>query len=382
MYKQQVLSYERARARMSYKWRKYDPDVLPAHVADMDFDPATPILDVIRGFLDRGDLGYNFFQIPNMFQAYAKWQSHHHGLDLDVDRMRSFCSVLHAVELSIWARTDPGDGVILFTPSYHPFFDSITGGGRRCLEVPLDPEGWRIDPERLEAAIDDTTRVILFCQPNNPTGRIFDAEELAIVADAAERHDLMVISDEIWGDFVHDGSHRPLALADERFGGRLVTMGSASKSFNIAGLHCAVAHIDDPALKQRFDELPPRGLGMSTPMSFAAAITAWTECSEWLYGVADEITQRRNHLSRRLANEAPAVGFDAPEATYLAWLDFSNTPIADDPAGHLLETARLGIDPGLNFGSQSTAFGRLNFATTEQILDDAIDRIVSSVDGS
>jgi cystathionine beta-lyase len=159
-------------------------------------------------------------------------------------------------------------------------------------------------------------------------------------------------------------------------------MGSASKSFNIAGLHCAVAHIDEPLLRQRFDEMPPRGLGMSTPMSFAAAIAAWTQCLEWLAGVADEITQRRNHLAARLAQEAPAVGFDVPEATYLAWLDFSNTSIGDDPAGHLLKKARLGIDPGITFGRQSTSFGRLNFATTQQFLDDAIDRIVSLTGGS
>lgn len=379
MYRQQEVSYERARARQSYKWSKYDLDVIPAHVADMDFDPAPQILDVIRGFCDRGDMGYNFYQIPEMYEAYSDWQSHHFNWKPDVDKMRSFTSILHAVELSIWARTEPGDGVILFTPSYHPFFDSITGGGRRCIEVPLDPEGWRIDADRLEAAIDSTTRVILFCQPNNPTGRVFDTDELAMVADVAERHDLMVISDEIWCDFVHEGSHLPLALADDRFSGRLVTMGSASKSFNVAGLHCGVAHIDDATVRQRLSELSPRFLGMSTPMSFGAAVTAWTQCSEWLYGVAAEIKQRRDHLAKRLAQEAPAIGFDLPEATYLAWLDFSNTPIADDPAGHLLEKARMGLDPGVNFGSQSTSFARLNFATTEEFLDDAIDRIISLV---
>ncbi|NNE94577.1 MAG: aminotransferase class I/II-fold pyridoxal phosphate-dependent enzyme [Acidimicrobiales bacterium] len=379
MYTAQELTYERARARRSYKWRKFDPDVLPSHVADMDFDPAPEILAEMQGFLDRGDLGYNFFLIPEMFQAYADWQTAHHGWTPDVGRMRSFTSVLHAVEMSIWISTNPGDGVVLFTPSYHPFFDSITGGGRRIVEVPLDPNGWRIDPDRLEAAIDSTTKVILFCQPNNPTGRIFDDDELNAVAAVAERHDLIVISDEIWGDFVHEGPHRPLALADERFAGRLVTMGSASKSFNLAGLHCAVAHIGDRRVEDKLAQLPPRGLGMSTPLSFAAAITAWTRCGEWMKGIAEEVTARRDRVATRLAAEAPSVGFDAPEATYLAWLDFSRTPIADDPAGHLLERARLGIDPGISFGTQSQSFGRLNFATTEQFVDDAIDRIVSLV---
>ena len=377
MYRQQQVSYERARARQSYKWNRYDPDVLPAHVADMDFDPAPQILDVIRGFADRGDLGYNFYQVDETYQAYADWQTKYFDWTPDVDKMRSFTSILHAVELSILARTEPGDGVVLFTPSYHPFFDSITGGGRRCVEVPLDPDGWRIDADRLEAAIDATTRVILFCQPHNPTGRVFDADEIAIVADVAERHDLMVISDEIWCDLVHEGSHQPLALADDRFLGRLVTMGSASKSFNIAGLHCGVAHIDDAKLRQNFEKFAPRALGKSSSISYGAAVAAWTQCSEWLEGVAAEITQRRDHLAKRLAREAPAIGFDLPEATYLAWLDFSNTPIADDPAGHLLDKARLGVNPGIDFGSQSASFARLNFATTEEFLDDAIDRIVS-----
>ncbi len=375
----QELSYEKARSRQSYKWKLYDPDVMPSHVADMDFDPPEAVLDVIRGFLDRGDLGYNFFRIPDVFQAFSDWQDRHHGWRPDTDRMRSFTSVLHAVEMSLMACTDPGDGVVLFTPSYHPFFDSITGGGRRCVEVQLEREGWRINAERLEAAIDSTTRAILFCQPHNPTGRIFDEDELAIVADVAQRHDLVVISDEIWGDFIHEGAHRPLTLSDDRFAGRLVTMSSASKSFNVAGLHCCVAHFDHAPTLDYLDGLPPRARGMSTPMSFAAALAAWTECQDWLDGVAAEITDRRNHLAARLASEAPQVRWDLPEATYLAWLDFSDTSIADDPAGHALERGRLGMDPGLVFGAQYGTFARMNLATTQEFLDDAIDRLLRTL---
>ena len=124
---------------------------------------------------------------------------------------------MQAVETAVWLHTEPGDGVVLFTPVYFPFFPAVTSTGRRIVDCPLDPDGWRIDPERLASVIDPTTRAILLCNPHNPTGRVFDAEELAAIAEVAERHDLLVISDEIWGDLVHPGAkHVPIASLERR----------------------------------------------------------------------------------------------------------------------------------------------------------------------
>ena len=372
----------RCRARVGIKWDRYGPDVLPAWVADMDFDPPGAVLEALRGHADRGDLGYGPFA-GDLAEHYANWQDRHHGWRPDVERIRPFTSALHALEVALWNTTDRGDGVVVFTPIYYPFLDAIADSGRRRVDVPLDPDGWRIDPDRLAAAIDDTTRVILFCTPHNPTGRVFDDAEVAAVAEVAERHDLLVITDEIWGDLVHPGAvHRPLAIADERFRGRLVTLGSASKTFNLAGLRTAVAHIDHVALLDALEAMPGHLQGSPSSLGVVGTITAWTECDDWLAAARRTIAARLDQLARRLARDVPSVRFDAPDATYLGWLDFRRTGLGDDPAEALLERFGVALSNGPKFGPNGAGFARINVATSEQILDAVIDRIAAAVDQS
>lgn len=369
----------RCRARRGIKWSKYGADAVPAWVADMDFDPPGPVLDAIRAHTDRGDLGYGPFA-ADLVGHYADWQDRQHGWRPDEERIRAYTSALHALEVALWNTTERGDGVVVFTPIYYPFLDAIADSGRRRVDVPLDPDGWRLDAERLDAAIDDTTRVILFCNPHNPTGRVFDTDEVAAVADVAERHDLLVISDEIWGELVHPGAvHRPLAICDERFRGRLITLGSASKTFNLAGLRTAVAHIDHAPLLDVLATMPGHLHGSPSTLGIVGTVTAWTECDDWLAGVRRTITARRDQLAGRLEADLPMVGFDLPEATYLAWLDFRGTGLGDDPADALLERAGVVLSSGPKFGPNGAGFARVNFATSEAILDEIVDRIASVV---
>ena len=372
----------RCRSRVGVKWTKHGPDVAAAWVADMDFDPPQPVLDALRGHLDRGDLGYGPFS-SELAGHYANWQERQHGWQPDVDRIRPFTSALHALEVALWNTTQPGDGVVVFTPIYYPFLDAIADSGRRRVDVALDPDGWRIDPERLAAAVDDRTRVILFCNPHNPTGRVFDVDEVAAVAEVAERHDLLVITDEIWGELVHPGSvHRPLAIADERFRGRLITLGSASKTFNLAGLRTAVAHVDHAPLLDALAAMPGHLNGSPSTLGIVGTIAAWTESDHWLAAVQRTITARRDQLARRLAADVPSVGFDPPEATYLCWLDFREAGLGDDPAETLLEQFGVALSSGPKFGPDSAGWARINVATSEQILDEVINRIVAAVDQS
>ncbi len=365
-------------ARSGVKWTRYGDDVLAAWVADMDFDPPPAVTDALRQMIDRGDLGYRL-AADELAPTYADWQERHHGWRPDEERIRCFTSALHAIDAVLWATTEPGDGVVVFTPIYFPFLDTIETSGRRRVDVPLDPDGWRIDPERLAAAIDPTTRLVLFCQPHNPTGRVFDEAEVAAVADVAERHDLVVVSDEIWCDLAFDRRHRPLALAGDRFAGRLVTIGSASKSFNLAGLRCAVAHVDHEPVERALSAMPTHLLGASSTLGVAGTLAAWREGEPWLAWVRDEIVARRDRLARRLAAELPEVGFDPPEATYLAWLDFGATGLADNPSYRLVKEAGVALSEGATFGEQGRPFARLNFATSAAILDEIVDRIVGLV---
>ncbi len=377
-----TVSEERVRSRVGIKWNRYGPDVIASFVADMDFDPPQPVLDAIRGHVDRGDLGYGPFA-GELAPVYADWQERQHGWRPDENRIRPFTSALHALEVALWNTTLHGDGIVVFTPIYYPFLDAIADSGRRRVECPLDADGWRIDADRLESVIDATTKVILFCNPHNPTGRVFDPAEIAAVADVAERHDLLVVTDEIWGELLHPGvTHRPLAIADERFAGRLVTLGSASKTFNLAGLRTAVAHIDHAPLLAALDAMASHQQGSPSSLGITGTITAWTECDDWMRAAQRTITARRDQLTRRLAADAPSVGYVAPEATYLAWLDFTaaaDGALGDDPAQWLLEHAGVALSNGCKFGTGGAGVARLNFATSEQILDDTIDRIVRAI---
>ncbi len=372
----------RCRARVGVKWTKYGPDVVPAWVADMDFDPPPAVLDAVRGHIERGDLGYGPFA-DDVVEHWVSWQERQHHWRPDATRVRAFTSTLHALEAALWNTTDRGDGVVVFTPIYYPFLDAIADSGRRRIDVPLDPNGWRISGERLSEAIDDTTRVILFCQPHNPTGRVFDGDEVAAVAEVADHHDLLVISDEIWGDLVHPGAiHRPLPIVDERFDGRLVTLGSASKSFNLAGLRTAVAHIDHAPLLEALASMPKHLQGAPSSLGVVGTVAAWSECDDWLAAARRTITARCEQLARRLTVDVPSVRFDPPEATYLCWLDFRDAGLGDDPAAALLDRAGVALSSGPQFGPGGAGYARLNVATSEQILDEIVDRIARAVDES
>jgi len=373
---------DRLRSSTCIKWTWFDDDVIPAWVADMDFMPAPVIRDAVRGLVDRGDFGYSWAAAKELPEAFAAWQERHHGWRPDPERIRIFCDVMQAVEATLWLHTEPGDGVVLFTPVYHPFFPAITSTDRRIVECSLDPDGWRIDPGRLERVVraEPRTRAILLCNPHNPTGRVFDGEELAAIAEVAERHDLLVVSDEIWCDVVHPGqTHLPIAALSDEVAARTVTISAASKAFNVAGLHCAVAHIGHEGVADRFEKLPRHLLGAVGSPGAEATLAAWTAGEPWLEEVRGYLTAQRDHLAARLAAELPSVGFDPPEATYLAWLDFRETGLGDDPAEELQQSARVALSHGPDFGTAGTGFARLNFATSRELLDEMLDRIIAAI---
>ncbi|MFU8891614.1 MAG: MalY/PatB family protein, partial [Anaerosomatales bacterium] len=252
---------------------------------------------------------------------------------------------------------------------------------RRIVDCPLDPDtGWRLDADRLVSAIDERTRVVLLCSPHNPTGRIFTPDELAAVAELAELHDLVVISDEIWGDLAHPGAvFRPFASLGPAAAARTFTVGAASKAFNVAGLRCAVAHVGDERIAEGLAALPDHLLGAVGSPGAEATLAAWTQGEAWLETTREHLAEQRNHLASRLSDELPEVGFALPEATYLAWLDLRPYGLGDDPARWLLEHARVALSSGPDFGSHGAGYARLNFATSREILDEILDRIVAAI---
>ncbi len=369
----------RLRSLGGVKWTKYGPEVLPAWVADMDFDQAPAVKAAVTTMVERGDLGYNFDALAALAPTWRQWVMERHGLELPEDELWPFTGALHALEAAMVLHTKPGDGIVLFTPIYYPFRSAIEDSGRRVVDVPLH-DGWRLDADDFEAAVTIDTKVVLFSQPHNPTGRVFGRDELEGFADVVERHNLLVISDEVWADLTHEPlAHLPLVQADERLLAHTVTLGSASKAFNVSGLRCAVAHVGPVAIRRAFQAFPIHLLGGPSTLSAAATVAAWTDGADWLAATMALITENRDHVAARLAAEIPMVGYDVPEATYLAWLDFRDTTLGDDPAKTLLKQAGVALDQGHKFGHQGIGHARLNFATHRSILDQILDRIVGAV---
>lgn len=357
------------------KWSYHGPDILPAWVADMDLLPPDLVNQAIEPFIERRDYGYNFDVVRRLGPTFVRWQQRHHGWEADLDDVHPFCDVLHAIDVTLWLHTDPGDGVVLLTPVYPPFISAVNGADRRLVSVPLDPDGWRLDADRLEAAVDDTTTAILLCHPHNPTGRVFDRAEREAVADVVARHDLLLISDEVWADLTHpEVVHVPMATVGD-LEQRTVTISSASKAFNLAGLRCAVGHIGHRELAKTFRSLPGHFLGAVSTLGAVASLACWTEGEPWLDATRRFLTSRRDQLADRLRLDLPDVGLVIPDATYLAWLDMRAYGL-EDPARTMLEHAGLALVEGTDFGPEGAGHVRLNMATSPSLLDAMVDRMV------
>jgi cystathionine beta-lyase len=373
---------ERLRSLTCIKWTWHDPDVLPAWVADMDLPPAPVTVDAVRALADRGDFGYNFAAARQLPEVFSAWEEKRHGWKPDAERTRVFCDVMQAVDVALWMHCKPGDGVVVFTPIYPPFLRSATNDERRLIDCQLvEEDGWRLDADALEAAASQPhASAILLCNPHNPTGRAFTRQELTLIAEAAERYDLLVVSDEIWGDIVHPGSvHIPFASLSEETAARTVTAAAASKAFNIAGLHCAVAHIGSDAVEAGIQALPGHVLGAVGSPGAEATLAAWTCGEPWLAQTLSHLTAMRNHVDGRITRELPDARFVLPDATYLAWVDLRAYGLGDDPAKVLLDDARVALSNGPDFGEHGVGYARLNFATTRPILDAVVDRIVARI---
>jgi len=240
---------------------------------------------------------------------------------------------------------------------------------------------WVLDLAAYEAAPDPRARVLIFCHPQNPTGRAFGRDELEQVAVFAIRHDLIVVSDEIHADIVYPGNtHIPLASLSPEIAARTITITSATKSFNIPALRCAVMHFGAPALKARFFErIPARLLGSPGVTGVDATIAAWDDGQPWLDEIMAQLQANRDWLAQTVGAELPGVTLRRPEATYLAWLDCSALGLPISAGQFFLDRARVGLNFGETFGAPYAGFARLNFAAPAPVLREIVGRIAEAV---
>ena len=373
-----LLGADQLRGRGGGKWTKYPADVIPAFVADMDFKVAPAVQTAITQFTDTQDYGYGTMTdaIP-LFDAFAAWMARRHRWQPDPTLTHANTDVIQGLVAMLVAFTAPGDGIIVQTPIYPPFLRFVASTGRRLVENPLVDDGTRfvMDLEGLERVAPQAT-MILLCNPHNPTGRVLERAELEGIAAIAAAHNLMIVSDEIHADLVYPGAtHIPMETIEAAVE-RTVTLTSATKGFNIAGLRTSIAHFGSAGLKEKFDKaVPERLLGGPSRVGVAATIAAWCDAEDWLDTVMVYLDRNR----RRVAEWAAQANLAhyMPEATYLAWMNCRHIDVKEGltPQQHMLENAKVALSDGTEFGEPGHGHVRLNFATSEEILEGILGRL-------
>jgi cysteine-S-conjugate beta-lyase len=375
------LSLEELRKRRSIKWRMYPPDVLPAFVAEMDFPLAPPVRDALAAALGNDDTGYGHPE--GLGEAFAAFADARFGWAVDPERIVLVSDVVGGIEALLIALTEPGAGVVVNPPVYGPFFMTVNSVGRRIVEAPMAESGgrWELDLDALERAFADGAAAYILCNPHNPTGRVYTRDELAAVAELADRYGVYVFADEIHSPMALDGAtHVPYLTLGEHAAAHGLALASASKAFNIPGLKCAVIVVGSEAGAELTAKLSPQLRFHAGHFGVLASIAAFTEGGAWLDALLRQLELNRRRLASLLERELPAVRYEQPEAGFLAWLDCRELGLGDDPAAAFLERGRVALSPGPWFGTGGEGFARLNIGTSGALIEEAVRRMAATLD--
>jgi cysteine-S-conjugate beta-lyase len=375
-------SLETLRQRKSHKWRTHPADVLPAFVAEMDFDLAEPVAEAIRDALAIGDFGYG--HAGDLGEAFAAFAEKRLRWAPDPSRVFAIPDVMTGIAEVIQAVTPTGSGIVINPPVYQPFFYRLRLAGRQVVEAPLRrlrDGSYELDPEELDRALDaDGVSAYLLCSPHNPTGRVWSRQALLAVADICQRHRKALLIDEIHAPLVLPGAEQvPFLSLDHEIVQRSVAFTSASKAWNIPGLKCGVAVAGSAelgaALAERWEALLPGQPGVP------ATIAAVARSLPWLDALLAQLDENRELLARLLGEHLPAVRYVPPEASFLAWLDCRALGLGEDPAEAFLDRGRVALSPGPGFGAQGRGFARLNIGTSPELVAEAVRRMAAAVPG-
>ncbi len=347
-------------------------------VADMDFAAPAHVTEALRAAVDHGVFGY-FGDDRAYLDAICWWMQTRHGWTVDPGHVFTTHGLVNGTALCLQAFTDPGDGVVLFTPVYHAFARVIEAAGRRVVECSLVEQDGRyvMDLDAADATMTGSERMVILCSPHNPGGRIWDGAELRALAAFAERHDLLLVSDEIHHDLVMPGHHHtPMPLAAPACLDRLVMLTAASKTFNLAGLHVGNVIIPDPDLRRRFSEVMA-ALGISPNALGLHGVTAAYDArgAVWVDTLCTYLDGNRRLFDDGIA-AIPGVRSMPLQSTYLAWVDFSGTGMTRTEFTRRVEAdAQIAANHGPTFGTGGESWLRFNLATPRANVAEAVERL-------
>lgn len=358
------------------RWSSHGPDVLDLGVAEMDLPIADPIRTAVREATERQAFGYPVDDpLSGVPTATAAWLGRQ-GLTVNPADIRLIPDAMRGILLAIRHLTEPSSPVVVPTPSYPRFFEVIEVAGRQCVQVPMRREAgtYRLDLEAIERALRAGAGSVILCHPANPVGRVFTSDELTELAAIVDRHGARVISDEVHAPIRYTEPFKPYAALSETTRQHAITVTSATKAWNFPGLRCAMV-----ALTNRHDHatwgdiLHIEKSGIS-PLGVIATKTALEEGGPWLKEALTFLEDNRRLVTEFLAEAGLPIHADTPEATYFSWLNLTALGI-DDPAAYLLEHAGVATGAGPTYGHGGAGHVRLNFATPQPALVEALERI-------
>ena len=369
----------------SEKWRGFADDVLPLPVAEMDFPVAEPIKALLTEMVAHSDLGY-LGPIPELGLGFKKFAAERWNWTVDEKQVRAATDVGVAVVEILRVFTQPGDSILISSPVYHNFYTWINETKLTLVDAPFERTGdeatnpWVINWDSIEKAYASGIKVHLLCSPHNPLGFIYTKQDLLKIVALAKKHNVLVISDEI---------HAPLTFPGETFVPILtlgadaesvsVTVTAASKGWNIAGLKCAIIISQNTEMNSKLANLAPAMHYRASLLGGFATAVAFADSGVWLDTVIAQLDHNRHLIKKLLAEKLPTVRYHIPQNSYLAWLDLDSLHLGADPSVTLIEKGRVAFNSGHTFGKQCDQYVRLNFATSPEIITEAIDRIARAI---
>ncbi len=355
-------------------------DGLAMWVADMDFAPPQCVLDALQARVDHGMFGY-FGDDSDYHAAIQWWMKERHGWDIQPEWIFTTHGLVNGAAMCIDSYTQPGDGIVMFTPIYHAFARVINAADRRVVEcqMALDDGHYTLDFDAWDAQMEGSEKMLLLCSPHNPGGRVWNKTELEGVAAFAKRHDLIIVSDEIHHDLVMPGNtHIPMAKIDG-ITDRLVMMSATTKTFSIAGAHVGNVIIQDETLRAKFAKrmgalgLSPNAFGL-----FMATAAYSPEGAKWVDDVMEYIAGNARIFDAGV-NAIPGLKAMPLQATYLSWVDFAGTGMSREEVTRRIEKdAQIATNYGPTFGKGGETFMRFNIATQRSRVEDAVARLTKA----
>lgn len=359
------------------------PDLLPFTISDMDIPTAPVVIAELQQRVAHGILGYSRWQHADFLDAISDWYQQRFAVSVDRQQIVYGPSVIYMVAQMIRRWSQPGDGVVIHTPAYDAFYKVIAGNQRDVLALPLHRHlgEWQCDMNALEALLaQEKCKILLLCNPHNPTGKVWSRAELETISALCARHQVRVISDEIHMDMLMSAvKHIPWSSVGQ---GRWALFTSASKSFNIPALTGAYGFISEESDRQAWFQALKNADGLSSPavLAVAAHIAAYRHGAAWLDALREYLRANLHHVAARLNAAFPQLQWQPPQATYLAWIDLNPLHIDGNQLQRvLIEQQKVAIMAGETYGAEGAGWIRFNVGCPRSKVDDGLDRLITAL---